>query len=53
MDIKSVLSYNIKNNIYLEIKCNDAKTMEGINLKKKTDENNDKNLYKAQRKFIG
>ena len=34
LDIKSVLSYNIKNNIYLEVKYNDAKTIEGINLKK-------------------
>lgn len=42
LDIKSVLSYNIKNNIYLEVKCNDAKTIEGINLKN-TDESNDKN----------
>ena len=50
MDIKSVLSYNIKNNIYLEVKCNDAKTIEGINLKN-TDESNDKNWWKAQWKF--
>ena len=52
MDIKSVLSYDIKSNIYLEVKYNDVKTIEGIYLTK-SDENNDKNWWKSQWKFNG
>ena len=42
LDIKTVLSYNIKNNINLEVKYNDAKTIEGIYFEKNVEGNNKK-----------
>ena len=38
LDIKTV-SYNIKNNIDLEVKYNDANTIKGINLEKSVEGN--------------
>ena len=51
MDIKTVLSYNIKNNIDLEVKYNDANTIKGINLEKSV-EGNHKNWRIAKGKLI-